>query len=159
MASKEKSVFFCKECGNESPKWFGKCPACGAWNTCVEDSVVTGKDSKSVKKTLALENDKAVSVPINEITNAKEQRIVLPYDEMNRVLGGGLVLGSSVLVGGEPGIGKSTLLLQIALQLKGKKVLYVSGEESQAQSRCAPTASASPIPTASSSPKPTRRKF
>ncbi len=133
MASKEKSVFFCKECGNESPKWFGKCPACGAWNTCVEDSVVTGKDSKSVKKTLALENDKAVSVPINEITNAKEQRIVLPYDEMNRVLGGGLVLGSSVLVGGEPGIGKSTLLLQIALQLKGKKVLYVSGEESQAQ--------------------------
>ena len=133
MASKEKTAFFCKECGNESPKWFGKCPACGAWNSCVEEKVVTGKDSSSVKKTIGLEIEKAFPTPIKEITNAKEQRIVLPYEELNRVLGGGLVLGSLTLVGGEPGIGKSTLLLQTALQLSNKKVLYISGEESQTQ--------------------------
>ena len=131
--AKEKTAFFCKECGNESPKWFGKCPACGAWNTCVEETVVTGKDSKSVKKNVGLEMDKGLPTPINEIGNAKEQRIILPYEELNRVLGGGLVLGSLTLVGGEPGIGKSTLLLQTALQLAGRKVLYISGEESQTQ--------------------------
>ena len=131
--AKEKTTFFCKECGNESPKWFGKCPACGAWNTCVEETVVTGKDSKSVKKSVGLEMDKGLPTPINEIGNAKEQRIILPYEELNRVLGGGLVLGSLTLVGGEPGIGKSTLLLQTALQLAGRKILYISGEESQTQ--------------------------
>ena len=131
--AKEKTAFFCKECGNESPKWFGKCPACGAWNTCVEETVVTGKESKSVKKNVGLEMDKGLPTPINEIGNAKEQRIILPYEELNRVLGGGLVLGSLTLVGGEPGIGKSTLLLQTALQLAGRKVLYISGEESQTQ--------------------------
>ena len=133
MATKEKTTFFCKECGNESPKWFGKCPACGAWNTCVEETVVTGKDSKSVKKSVGLEMDKGLPTPINEIGNAREQRIILPYEELNRVLGGGLVLGSLTLVGGEPGIGKSTVLLQTALQLAGRKVLYISGEESQTQ--------------------------
>ena len=131
MAAKEKTVFFCKSCGNESPKWFGKCPACGEWNTCTESTTVTGKDAKSVRKSLT--TDKAVPVPVKEITNAREERIVLPYAELNRVLGGGLVLGSLTLVGGEPGIGKSTLLLQTALQLSGKKVLYISGEESQNQ--------------------------
>ena len=131
--AKEKTAFFCKECGNESPKWFGKCPACGAWNTCVEETVVTGKDSKSVKKSVGIEMDKGLPTPINEIGNAKEQRIILPYEELNRVLGGGLVLGSLTLVGGEPGIGKSTLLLQTALQLAGRKILYISGEESQTQ--------------------------
>ena len=133
MSAKEKTVFFCKECGNESPKWFGKCPTCGAWNTCEESTVVTGKDSKSVKKSVGMEMDKGLPMPINEIGNAKEQRIILPYEELNRVLGGGLVLGSLTLVGGEPGIGKSTLLLQTALQLAGRKVLYISGEESQTQ--------------------------
>ena len=133
MPAKEKTVFFCKECGNESPKWFGKCPACGAWNTCEESTVVTGKDIKSVKKNISLEMSQCLPMPINEITNAKEQRIILPYEELNRVLGGGLVLGSLTLVGGEPGIGKSTLLLQTALQLAGRKVLYISGEESQTQ--------------------------
>lgn len=133
MASKEKSVFFCKECGNESPKWFGKCPACGAWNTCVEETVVTGKDSKSARKNIVTDMDRMLPVPVKEITNAKEERIVLPYEELNRVLGGGLVLGSLTLVGGEPGIGKSTLLLQTALQLSAKKVLYISGEESLTQ--------------------------
>ena len=133
MPAKEKTAFFCKECGNESPKWFGKCPACGAWNTCVEETIVTGKESKSVKKSVGLEMDKSLPMPINEIGNAKEQRIILPYEELNRVLGGGLVLGSLTLVGGEPGIGKSTLLLQTALQLAGRKILYISGEESQIQ--------------------------
>ena len=128
MASKEKSVFFCKSCGNESPKWFGKCPACGEWNTCVEEREVRSKKQEDRRQ-----KTEVVPMPIKEIKNAEEQRIVLPYEELNRVLGGGLVLGSLVLVGGEPGIGKSTLLLQTALQLTGKKVLYVSGEESQTQ--------------------------
>lgn len=127
MATKEKSVFFCKSCGNESPKWFGKCPACGEWNTCVEE-----KEVKSKKTEDRRQKSEGVPMPIKEITNAEEQRIVLPYGEFNRVLGGGLVLGSLVLVGGEPGIGKSTLLLQTALQLN-RKVLYISGEESQTQ--------------------------
>ncbi len=127
MTSKEKSVFFCKSCGNESPKWFGKCPACGEWNTCVEEKRQKAEDRR--QKT----EGGMVPVPIREITNAEEQRILLPYGELNRVLGGGLVLGSLVLVGGEPGIGKSTLLLQTALRLTGKKVLYISGEESQTQ--------------------------
>ena len=129
MATKEKSVFFCKSCGNESPKWFGKCPACGEWNTCVEEKVRNEKLGVRSEELGA----KGAAVLIKEITNAEEQRIILPYAELNRVLGGGLVLGSLVLVGGEPGIGKSTLLLQTALQLTGKKVLYISGEESQTQ--------------------------
>ena len=128
MATKEKSVFFCKSCGNESPKWFGKCPACGEWNTCVEE-----KEVRSKKQEDRRQQSDNIPVPIKEIANAAEQRIVLPYEELNRVLGGGLVLGSLVLVGGEPGIGKSTLLLQTALQLLDKKVLYISGEESQTQ--------------------------
>ena len=131
MATKEKNVFFCKSCGNESPKWFGKCPACGEWNTCVEETLVTGK-RKTENGKLTTGNS-PLPTPIKEITNAEEQRIVLPYTELNRVLGGGLVLGSLVLVGGEPGIGKSTLLLQTALQLTGKRVLYISGEESANQ--------------------------
>ena len=127
MATKEKSVFFCKSCGNESPKWFGKCPACGEWNTCVEEKEVRSKKTEDRRQKTVV-----VPLPIKEITNAEEQRIVLPFEEFNRVLGGGLVLGSLVLVGGEPGIGKSTLLLQTALQLN-RKVLYISGEESQTQ--------------------------
>ena len=130
MATKEKTVFFCKSCGNEFPKWFGKCPACGEWNTCVEEKVVKSEKLGVRSEELGVKNG---AVPIKEITNAEEQRIILPYEELNRVLGGGLVLGSLVLVGGEPGIGKSTLLLQTALRLNGKKVLYISGEESQTQ--------------------------
>ena len=133
MTAKEKTVFFCKSCGNESPKWFGKCPACGEWNTCVEEKTVEGGASnrKNEGGKLITPNTQRPT-PIREIANAGEQRITLPYEELNRVLGGGLVLGSLVLVGGEPGIGKSTLLLQTALQLN-KKVLYISGEESQTQ--------------------------
>ena len=132
MSTKEKITFFCKECGCESPKWFGKCPACGAWNTCAESTVVTGK-GKTAHKSSLIDTEAAVPQRVNEIRGGEEQRITLPYAELNRVLGGGLVLGSLTLVGGEPGIGKSTLLLQMALHLNGKKVLYISGEESLTQ--------------------------
>lgn len=128
--AKTKTVFFCKECGNESPKWIGKCPGCGAWNSYVEETVVTGKDSKSVTKTVGFEIEKTEPIAIGDIKSINEKRIDLGYTELNRVLGGGLVPGSLVLLGGEPGIGKSTLLLQVSLQLKGLKILYVSGEES-----------------------------
>lgn len=129
---KTKISFFCKECGNESPKWIGHCPACGAWNSYVEETVVTGKENK-VTNTDEWLDFKSQPLPIREISNAEEKRIDLLNGELNRVLGGGLVPGSLVLLGGEPGIGKSTLLLQIALRLSDKKVLYVSGEESQQQ--------------------------
>ena len=130
--AKIKTVFFCKECGNESPKWIGHCPGCGAWNSYVEESVVVGKDSKSTKNTIVSET-KARPVKVQDISSTKEARIDLECDELNRVLGGGLVSGSLILLGGEPGIGKSTLLLQVALKLKDKKILYVSGEESAQQ--------------------------
>lgn len=131
--AKTKTVFFCKECGNESPKWIGHCPGCGAWNSYVEETVVTGKDSKSVAKDIDLAHFKSKPVPIKDVVSADERRIDMMCGEFNRVLGGGLVPGSLVLLGGEPGIGKSTLLLQVALHLKDKKILYVSGEESQQQ--------------------------
>lgn len=131
--AKTKTVFFCKECGNESPKWIGHCPGCGAWNSYVEETVVTGKDSKSVAKDVDLVQFKSKPIPIKDVVSADEKRIDMMCEEFNRVLGGGLVPGSLVLLGGEPGIGKSTLLLQVALNLKGKKILYVSGEESQQQ--------------------------
>ena len=129
--AKIKTVFYCKECGNESPKWIGHCPGCGAWNSYVEESVAVGKDNKSAKGSFLLEKSKPV--PVLEISTAKEARLDMRCEELNRVLGGGLVPGSLVLLGGEPGIGKSTLLLQVALNLKDKKVLYVSGEESAQQ--------------------------
>lgn len=130
--AKTKTVFFCKECGNESPKWIGHCPGCGAWNSYVEESVVVGKDNKSAKNSLVLET-KSKPVPVMDINATKEIRFDLGCQELNRVLGGGLVPGSLILLGGEPGIGKSTLLLQVALTLNDKKVLYVSGEESAQQ--------------------------
>lgn len=130
--AKVKTVFYCKECGNESPKWIGHCPGCGAWNSYVEENIVVGKDNKSVKKSITGET-KSKPIPVREVSNVKEARLDLCYNELNRVLGGGLVSGSLVLLGGEPGIGKSTLLLQVALNLRDKKVLYVSGEESAQQ--------------------------
>ncbi len=131
--AKTKTVFFCKECGNESPKWIGHCPGCGAWNSYVEETVVTGKDSKSAAKDIDMTHFKSKPVPIKDVVSADEKRIDMMCGEFNRVLGGGLVPGSLVLLGGEPGIGKSTLLLQVALHLRDKKILYVSGEESQQQ--------------------------
>lgn len=129
--AKEKSVFFCKNCGNESPKWIGKCPACAEWNTYVEERVATGAKQKSASRSSYLE--KSVPQPIGEISSDETTRLDLCSEEVNRVLGGGLVAGSLILLGGEPGIGKSTLSLQIALNAKGVKTLYVSGEESPQQ--------------------------
>lgn len=131
--SKTKSVFFCQNCGAQSPKWVGKCSSCGQWNTYLEELVQ--KENK--KESWQPPGFSRVSKPllINDISLQGEQRILLPDHELNRVLGGGLVPGSLVLLGGEPGIGKSTLLLQLALSLNKEKVLYVSGEESEQQIR------------------------
>ena len=130
--AKTKTVFFCKNCGNESAKWIGKCPGCGEWNTYIEETVVTGKKGQSVSSNIVMPGS-AKPLPVQEISSTKIDRMDMGYAELNRVLGGGLVPGSLVLVGGEPGIGKSTLMLQVALQLTDVKVLYISGEESQQQ--------------------------
>lgn len=130
--AKYKTVFFCKECGNESPKWIGHCPGCGAWNSYVEESVSVGKDKNTGTKSFLIANN-AKPILIKDVSSAQEARIDLHCEELNRVLGGGLVPGSLILLGGEPGIGKSTLLLQVALKIKDKKILYVSGEESAQQ--------------------------
>lgn len=129
MAVKNKTVWFCNECGYESAKWLGKCPGCGAWNTFVEEKVTTSK-GKSGKKGL-VKSQKPVR--LSEIEVREEARMRMPSEELNRVLGGGLVTGSLTLIGGEPGIGKSTLLLQNILSIRNKRILYVSGEESATQ--------------------------
>ncbi len=129
MAKPVKTTWFCSNCGNESSKWVGRCPGCGEWNTMVEERVVTGK-SKSSTFDSGRDN---VPMPISGIVAETETRIHMPSEELNRVLGGGLVAGSIVLIGGEPGIGKSTLVLQNILSIRGKRILYVSGEESAAQ--------------------------
>ena len=129
--AKTKTVFFCRNCGNESPKWIGKCNACGEWNTYAEETVVTGKTNKSISYNKF--GAKSKPIAIQEIVAGKELRIDMQNAELNRVLGGGLVAGSLILIGGEPGIGKSTLMLQVALNLTNIKVLYISGEESQQQ--------------------------
>lgn len=128
---KEKSVWFCSECGADSPKWEGRCPSCGAWNTMVEEKVKTS--SRSPAKAPLGNVPKSVPQKVSEIETAREPRIPMPSQELNRVLGGGLVPGSMVLIGGEPGIGKSTLVLQNILSIKSRKILYVSGEESATQ--------------------------
>ena len=132
MATKTKSVFFCSNCGAESPKWVGKCPACGEWNTFVEETVAA-KPQKSVGYQSDAKSKSISPIKISEIVADTEQRIKLPSKELNRVLGGGLVAGSIILIGGEPGIGKSTLVLQNVLRIRSRKVLYVSGEESVQQ--------------------------
>ncbi|MDE7160861.1 MAG: DNA repair protein RadA [Muribaculaceae bacterium] len=130
MAVKTKTVYFCSNCGHESPKWLGKCPSCGEWNTFVEEKVSVGKGSSRGSGLLATTSK---PVRLSEIEPLSEPRIHLPSEELNRVLGGGLVAGSLTLLGGEPGIGKSTLLLQNILSIRNRKILYVSGEESAAQ--------------------------
>ena len=130
--AKTKSVYVCQNCGVDSPKWIGKCPSCGQWNSYVEEVVST---KEPVQKTIlaGLEITKQKPVLISEVETGEEPRIDTSSAELNRVLGGGLVPGSLVLIGGEPGIGKSTLVLQVVLNMKGKKTLYVSGEESVKQ--------------------------
>ncbi len=129
--SKVKTSFFCQNCGVQSPKWIGKCPSCGQWNTYVEE--VVSKEEKLIWKKSSRKEKVSKPLQLREITAGSEERLELPDKEINRVLGGGLVPGSLVLMGGEPGIGKSTLLLQLALSLNEKVVLYVSGEESELQ--------------------------
>lgn len=125
---KEKTMWFCTSCGADSPKWVGRCPACGQWNTMVEEKV-TPKPAPG----LARQPLKTVPKTVNDIEAIDEPRIHMPSGELNRVLGGGLVKGSMVLIGGEPGIGKSTLVLQNLLAIRSRRILYVSGEESATQ--------------------------
>jgi DNA repair protein RadA/Sms len=129
---KNKPVFYCTECGNESGKWFGKCPACGAWNTIVE---APERRSQPTAEAAGSRRGRPVSLPkrLDELDNEAEIRFSTGMKELDRVLGGGAVRGSLVLVGGAPGIGKSTLLLQICGRMLEKKILYVTGEESQRQ--------------------------
>lgn len=126
--AKVKKSYFCQSCGFDAPKWLGKCPSCGEWNTFVEEVVTK---SNAAPTTFGLETSKPLR--IDEIDLEKTPRIILNSTELNRILGGGVVPGSLILVGGEPGIGKSTLSLQIALRTSGLKTLYVSGEESAQQ--------------------------
>lgn len=130
MAKKEKIAYFCTECGHESPRWVGRCPNCGEWNTMTEERVRTGKKGAALDN-LVVPDTKPV--PLSEIEIMHEPRIHMPSDEFNRVLGGGLVAGSLTLIGGEPGVGKSTLILQNLLSVRSRKILYVSGEESATQ--------------------------
>lgn len=132
--TKIKSAYFCQNCGHQSPKWLGKCPSCSEWNTFVEEIIQKEKETLLAGSGITA---KKTPVPrlITAVENIQERRIVLNDKELNRVLGGGIVPGSLILIGGEPGIGKSTLMLQIALKNNTIKVLYVSGEESEKQIR------------------------
>ncbi|MCX6290167.1 MAG: DNA repair protein RadA [Bacteroidetes bacterium] len=131
--AKTKSAFFCQNCGAQSPRWIGKCPSCSEWNTYVEEIVNTKPEKKLWSKADGKKNKAAAPQVLSNVSITDDHRMAIPDKELNRVLGGGLVYGSLVLMGGEPGIGKSTLLLQLALKLKNQKVLYVSGEESEQQ--------------------------
>lgn len=133
--AKVKKIFACSECGATAPKWVGKCPACGEWNTYQEEIIFKETPQETAKnawkpKTGPMDGPKPIALP--DISASNVMRLVTPDNEWNRVLGGGIVPGSLILIGGQPGIGKSTLLLQVTLQLKNK-VLYVSGEESEEQ--------------------------
>ncbi|NWF94487.1 MAG: DNA repair protein RadA [Syntrophaceae bacterium] len=132
--AKAKTHFVCQSCGYQAPKWLGRCPGCQEWNTFVEERVI---EERAPERDLFGFEAEAVPLPISEIVGAERGRLQIGIGEFDRVLGGGIVFGSVILVGGDPGIGKSTLLLQAMNQLasKGQKVLYVSGEESLQQTR------------------------
>lgn len=131
--AKLKSVYFCSNCGNESPKWMGKCPACGEWSTYVEELIRKDSAAAAIEDTRSISSGRNTPQPLKEIRADEEPRIDMQDNELNRVLGGGLVPASLVLIGGEPGIGKSTLVLQTILKLQSVKSLYISGEESARQ--------------------------
>lgn len=128
---KPKTAYVCSSCGAEQPKWFGRCNVCGEWNTCKEVNIAAG--ATKATRTTGFDTAKSKPTLVKDIEAVQEERIDMQCGELNRVLGGGLVKGSLVLIGGEPGIGKSTLMLQVALSLKNKRILYVSGEESVSQ--------------------------
>lgn len=130
MAAKQKTIYICKECGNETANWAGKCPSCGEWNSLSELKLdARASKSRGAKNYQTLQQP----IPLSKISEDTELRFSTGISELDRVLGGGAVLGSLVLVGGAPGIGKSTLLLQMCGQLKDKKIFYISGEESERQ--------------------------
>ncbi len=131
--AKPKTLFFCQNCGHESPKWMGKCPSCNQWNTFAEEVVQKETVNKADWRQEGSHKKKSIPRTLTEIETGEENRLVTPDNELNRVLGGGIVSGSLILIGGEPGIGKSTLMLQLGLALNEIKVLYVSGEESEQQ--------------------------
>ena len=128
-----KSVFVCSQCGNDSPKWLGKCPVCGEWNTYMEEYISKQPSAKESSSLNNFSQQQSKPVLLQDINAGEEIRMDIGDQELNRVLGGGLVPGSLVLIGGEPGIGKSTLVLQTVLKLDAYKILYVSGEESAKQ--------------------------
>ena len=131
--AKKSTVFFCQECGYESTKWMGQCPGCRAWNSFVEETVGSSSVSCTGKKRSSAERKEPTV--LSQVSLSKEDRIIIGIEELDRVLGGGIVPGSLTLVGGDPGIGKSTLLLQVCQRLasQGRKILYISGEESLKQ--------------------------
>ncbi|MDQ0352392.1 DNA repair protein RadA/Sms [Alkalibacillus filiformis] len=133
--AKAKVIFFCQECGYESPKWMGKCPACHQWNTLVEEKVSKKSERHEVGSNQSKKRKKPQS--LKEVSSKEESRLTTNMEELNRVLGGGIVPGSLVLIGGDPGIGKSTLLLQLSSQVANlnMNVLYISGEESEKQTK------------------------
>ncbi|HTL82394.1 MAG TPA: DNA repair protein RadA, partial [Bacteroidia bacterium] len=133
MATKVKTSFFCQNCGAQSPKWVGKCNSCGEWNTFVEEIVQKTESTQTSGFGVRSTQRAPKPVKLEEITAGEERRIPIYDKELARVLGGGIVPGSLVLFGGEPGIGKSTLMLQLATNMKGTRVMYVSGEESEEQ--------------------------
>ncbi|MDQ3112119.1 MAG: DNA repair protein RadA [Bacteroidota bacterium] len=133
--AKVKSSFFCQNCGAQSGKWIGKCPSCSEWNTYVEEIVQKSDDTRTSGFGSRSTQRAPKPLRLDEITAGEEHRIPIYDNELSRVLGGGLVPGSLILFGGEPGIGKSTLMLQLATNLKGLKILYISGEESEQQIR------------------------
>ena len=136
MAAKEKTMYVCEYCGQDSVRWVGKCPSCGRWNSMKEITVRDGKASGTAAARAALQTagkNRVQPLNVREIKADAEPRMDMHDGELNRVLGGGMVPGSLVLLGGEPGIGKSTLVLQTVLRMHGKRILYVSGEESARQ--------------------------
>ena len=132
--SKIKTAFFCSNCGYEAAKWTGKCPSCNNWNTFIEEVIQkdTGKKENDWAALNGAPRDTKI-IALHNVESSTQERLITPDAELNRVLGGGIVPGSIVLIAGEPGIGKSTLFLQVGLLMHGTRVLYVSGEESEQQ--------------------------
>lgn len=143
--AKIKTTYFCQNCGYHAPKWLGRCPSCGEWNTFVEEVLQKEEPERGSWRSSPVVKTAPKPKAIHAINFEEQPRLRTPDDELNRVLGGGIVPGSLVLIGGEPGIGKSTLMLQIALGLPGQRVLYVSGEESEQQIKM--RAERLPVPT------------